>query len=220
MNQSPLPLLAPTFLFRFSVPCYRVDTLFSKKEMELPARNIMPSFGELEDRPVFSDFRLGWNPDGFALSLRVMGKKTSAWCRTTRMEDSDGLRIWFDTRDTGNIHRASRFCHEFMLMPEGGGKEGKKPFGGLIEIQRAKENPKAVAPEQITIHAEKRIDGYLLRAGIPTSALTGFDPTEQQFLGFTYAIMDRELGWQTFTISNEFPFTSDPTLWGRLELVD
>lgn len=215
-----LPLLAPTFLFKFSVPCYRVDTFFSKKDLELPNRNIMPSFGELEERPMFSDFRLGWNEKGFAISLRVLGKKTTSWCRTTRMEDSDGLRLWLDTRDTGNIHRANRFCHEFMLMPEGGGKESKDPFGGLIEIQRAKENPKPIPADAIKIHSQQRIDGYVLRAAIPTSALTGFDPAETHTLGFTYAVMDRELGWQTFTIGNEFPFTSDPTLWGRLELVE
>jgi hypothetical protein len=38
-------------------------------------------------------------------------------------------------------------------------------------------------------------------------------------LGFSYAVMDRELGWQTFTVASEFPFDEDPSLWGTLELV-
>jgi hypothetical protein len=63
------------------------------------------------------------------------------------------------------------------------------------------------------------VDGYLLRAHIPARAITGFDPSEQPRLGFTYAVTDRELGWQTFTVGSEFPFPSDPTLWGSLELL-
>jgi hypothetical protein len=31
--------------------------------------------------------------------------------------------------------------------------------------------------------------------------------------------MDRELGWQTFTVGRELPFAEDPSLWGTLDLV-
>jgi hypothetical protein len=31
-------------------------------------------------------------------------------------------------------------------------------------------------------------------------------------------VVDRELGWQTFTVGPEFPFVEDPSLWGTLEL--
>jgi hypothetical protein len=41
---------------------------------------------------------------------------------------------------------------------------------------------------------------------------------EHPRLGFCYAVMDRELGWQTFTVGPEFPFAEDPSLWGTLEL--
>jgi hypothetical protein len=27
------------------------------------------------------------------------------------------------------------------------------------------------------------------------------------------------LGWQTFSVGNEFPFQEDPSVWGTLELV-
>ena len=86
-------------------------------------------------------------------------------------------------------------------------------------LARARQDPKPVAPERIRIRSEKRIDGYVLRALIPAAAITGYDPQEQPRLGFSYAVTDRELGWQTFTIGSDFPFPSDPTLWGTLELV-
>ena len=38
-------------------------------------------------------------------------------------------------------------------------------------------------------------------------------------LGFTYFVFDRELGQQYFSMGSEFPFASDPSLWGTLELV-
>jgi hypothetical protein len=32
-------------------------------------------------------------------------------------------------------------------------------------------------------------------------------------------VIDRELGWQTFTVGQELPFVDDPSLWGTLDLV-
>jgi hypothetical protein len=37
-------------------------------------------------------------------------------------------------------------------------------------------------------------------------------------LGFNYAVIDRELGWQTFSLGQEYPIREDPSLWGTLEL--
>jgi hypothetical protein len=49
--------------------------------------------------------------------------------------------------------------------------------------------------------------------------LTGFDPVENPRIGFTYAVIDRELGDQTFNCAAEFPYQEDPSLWATLELV-
>ncbi len=83
----------------------------------------------------------------------------------------------------------------------------------------AQRNPKPVAKNTLQIRREQRLGGYILRAAIPAAALTGFDPDQYPRLGFSYAVTDRELGWQTFAVGAEFPFTSDPSLWGSLELV-
>jgi hypothetical protein len=179
----------------------------------------MPSFGELEDRPMFADVRLGWNESGLGLSVRVRGKKQSPWCRESRPEDSDGLSLWISTRSTHNIHRATRFCHWFVLMPQGSGRLSDRPTARLVPIPRARQEPNKIAPDRLVIRSERRVDGYVLRALIRADAMTGYDPQEQPRLGFTYAVTDRELGWQTFTIGSEFPFPSDPTLWGTLDLV-
>ena len=179
----------------------------------------MPSFGELEGRPKFADLRCAWSKDGLLFQLRVSGKRQSVWCRASRIEDSDGLHVWIDTRDMHNIHRASRFCHRFAFLPAGGGSAQDQPLGRLLDIHRARENPKMVADSELRIRAVVSAGGYTLQARIPATALTGFDPQEHPRLGFTYVVLDRELGWQTFSLGTEFPIDEDPSLWGSLELV-
>ena len=87
-----------------------------RRGAELGTEYSLPSFGELEGRHRFADLRMGWNESGLAFELSVSGKAQAAWCRDTRVEDSDGLSIWIDTRDAHNIHRASRFCHRFVFL--------------------------------------------------------------------------------------------------------
>lgn len=212
-------LLAPTFLFRFAVPCRHFEPLWPAKGTELGPEYALPSFGELEGRPKFADVRAAWSQEGLLLTVQVAGKKQNVWCRASRPEDSDGLHVWIDTRDTHNIHRASRFCHRFALLPAGGGSAETQPAARLLMINRARENPKSVADSTLGIRARVRSGGYALQAYLPAAALTGFDPAEHPRLGFTYAVIDRELGWQTFTMGPEFPFDEDPSLWGSLELV-
>lgn len=213
------PLLAPTFLFRFSIPCRRCDPLWSAKGGELGSQYVLPSFGELEGRPKFADLRAAWSDEGLLFTLQVSGKRQSVWCRSSRIDDSDGLHVWIDTRDTHNIHRASRFCHRFAFLPTGGGSSENEPLARLVVINRARENPKSVADSTLRIRSNIHAGGYTLQAHIPAGALTGYEPSEHPRLGFTYAVVDRELGWQTLTMGSEFPIDEDPSLWGSLELV-
>jgi len=217
MNQTPL--IAPTFLFRFAVPIRHLDVAWDNVTLDtLGKAHLLPSFGELEDRPVFANLHGAWNEDGLYFQLDVRGKKQSAWCRETRAQDSDGLHLCVDTRDTHTIHRAGRFCHYFAFLPFGGGRQSQLPVSQMLDINRARENPKPVAPRQLGVRSERRVDGYRLAAHIPATALTGFDTEENRRLGFTFAVIDREMGWQTFSIGAEFPFFEDPSLWGTLEL--
>ncbi|MFT5523441.1 MAG: hypothetical protein ACI9G1_004663 [Pirellulaceae bacterium] len=214
------PILAPTFLFRFSVPCFRTKEKWNETGITLKEKHTLASFGELEGRPLFADLRIGWNEAGIVFNVRVQGKKQPPWCRATRLDDSDGLTVWIDTRDTHNIHRAGKFCHQFVFLPQGSGRDVDEPTARLIQINRAKESPKSIVQSLLQVRSEKRIDGYVLEAFIPAEAITGFDPSEYSKLGFNYAVKDRELNWQTFTIGPEFPIEEDPSLWGTLELVD
>jgi hypothetical protein len=185
----------------------------------LSDEHVLPSFGELEARPLFGDLRAAWSEAGLSFWLRVAGKKQTPWCRASRVEDSDGLHLWIDTRNTRNIHRASRFCHRFIFLPFGRGRRQEDPAAVLVPINRAREQPKPVAHDLLHVLSDKRVDGYTVAAHIQAEAMTGFDPSEHARLGFAYAIVDRELGWQTLSVGPEFPFAEDPSLWATLELI-
>ncbi|MCA9262531.1 MAG: hypothetical protein KDA60_01735 [Planctomycetales bacterium] len=212
-------LIPPTLLFTFSVPCLHIPEIWNA-DLELPEQYRLPSFGELDGRELFADVRLGWNDQGLAVSARVSGKKKAAWCRQSRLTDSDGLSLLIDSRNTRQIHRASRFCHRFVLLPHGHGRNLQQPVVELEPIQRALANPLNPKPQSTKIRAEKRIDGYILRAAISADAITGYDPSESRELGFSYVVLDQELGWQSFNTGPDFPIFADPSLWGMLELID
>ena len=217
-DSRPDPLIDPNFLFRFSVPCLRSRDGWSDQGIQLTRRYLIPSFGELMQRPIFADLCMGWHADGLVFTLRVSGKKHTPWCRSQRIEDSDGLQLWIDTRDTHTIHRAGRFCHRFAFLPFGGGRGQEEPVADWLPVARARETPQPPGPGDLAVRSEKRIDGYLLEGFIAAGALTGYDPEEYPRLGFTYAVVDRELGWQTLSLGPEYSFREDPSLWGTLEL--
>jgi hypothetical protein len=212
-------LITPTMLFRFAAPCHRAESLWSAGGVKLAEKHRLPCFSELAGKEPFADVRLAWGEGGLALNLAVKGKEQAPWCRDSKIEDSDGIQIWIDTRNTQNIHRAGRFCHRFAFLPVGSGRQLNEPTAALLAINRAKESPREIDQRQLRIKAERKADGYLLEVHIPADLLTGFSPADQPAIGFTYAVIDRELGWQTFSVGQELPFAEDPSLWGTLDLV-
>ena len=212
-------LLAPVFLFRFSAPCYYHAGLKLGMGGTLGEKYILPCLGELEGKKRYADLRAAWCETGMMFVLRVEGKAQPPWCRDSRLEDSDGLQLWIDTRNTQNIHRAGRFCHRFAFYPLGAGRKLDEPIAALLAINRCRESPREIDPGSIRVRSERSATGYAIEAFLAADALTGYAPTDQPQIGFTYAVADRELGPQTFSVGPEFPFEEDPSLWGTLELV-
>lgn len=219
-------LIPSAFLFRYSSPCRRVTGKTLDAAGKLGPEHRVPSFGSLDrpgdlERPGgrgFADLRVAWNDEGLYVSLQVTGKRQPLWCRSSRIEDSDGLQLWIDTRDTHNVHRASRFCHRIAFLAGGAGRRLDEPGAALLAINRARESPRPIPDGAIKVASQINTDGYRLHAQIPGQTLTGFDPSEHPKLGFYYVVIDRELGWQTYSLGPEFPVFEDPSLWGTLEL--
>ena len=141
-------------------------------------------------------------------------------CDTKRPGESDGLHVWIDTRNVQNIHRASRFCHHFCLLPASSNGKVGNPFATQIEIARSREAGTLADGKQIKVCAQATKTGYRLQAWFPADILVGFDTEANPRLGFYYHLRDSELGDQFLTVDDEFPFASDPSLWSTLELAD
>lgn len=218
-------LLAPRFLFRFSVPLKKKAPVWADRGVALDESYRLPDLAALDAgtpgaEPAFADIRLAWSPEGLTLNVRVNGKTQPPWCRETRIEESDGLQLWIDTRATHNIHRASKFCHRFAFLPAGAGRGDKEPLADQLLINRARENARPVRPRELRALSKVTTTGYQIAGHVPASALGGYDPSQYPRLGLHYVVIDRELGIQTLANGAEFPAEEDPSCWATAELTE
>jgi hypothetical protein len=214
-------LLPHRFLFRYSFPV-RYEAKLSRTGKSLLALSpecALPDVGALDEARHFGQVRLAWNEKGLGIGVEVRGRKQPLQCDPTAPDISDGLQVWIDTRSTQTIHRASRFCHHFCLLPAGAGRDKRAPVAIQLPIARAREPTPLCDPSEIRLASQIDKAGYRLEAWLPASVLNGYDPEAQPRLGFYYYLRDAELGEQFLTVGAEFPFAYDPSLWSVLELV-
>ena len=213
------PLIDSTFLFRFAAPLLRIPKLPADGRVELGDAWRLESYSELDGRRSLAELRGGWCPNGLAFRLVVSGKRQSLWCRDSQVQESDGLELLVDTRDTKSVHRSGRFHHRFLFLPAGSGPGGLAPTTAWMPVARAREHPGPPPRGSLQARSELRPGGYLLDVVLRSGALTGWDPAEHSRIGFSYVVRDRELGWQTYSLSPEYAFDADPSLWCSLDLI-
>lgn len=214
------PILPPAFFFRFAIGVpYQADLPRKRGSLlNLPESCRLPRVSLSERDPVFGDVRISWNHQGMGISVEVEGKSMPLSGSRDAPAQSDGLQLWIDTRNTQTIHRASRYCHHFCLLP-GEGKKTLAPSAIELPIARAREERPLADGKELLIEAKRHSHGYTLEAWLPAKALVGYEPDSNPQLGFYYLLQDAELGTQVLTVGPEFPFDQDPSLWSTLELV-
>jgi hypothetical protein len=217
------PLLPQAFWFRLAIPCQRIDGIPRSgsrgRLLDLPRSCALPEFVQLDGREAWADVRVAWNSSGLAVAVTVEGKEDPISYDRGISSLTDSVQLWIDTRDTREIHRATRFCHHFtaLLNPSG-------PRGSLgIElrqtpINRAQANAPLCQPESILARAESLRKGWRLELFLPDEVLNGFDPETNRRLGFAYQVTDAEREDQFLSVGREFPISEDPSLWSTLEL--
>lgn len=204
-------------LFRFRFNCARIEKIDPRKMFELPPSCTLPDVCRLEGRPPFALWRVAWNDAGLFFTSSVTRKNQSLWCRPTQILDSDSLQLWVDTRDTHNVHRATRYCHWFVILPTG--PQGRESASGrMLRINRAREDSPTLNRGEIIAHSVIKKGGYELACHLPSHLLNGWSPTEQPNIGFFAAQIDREHGWQTLGTGPELPIAENPSLWATLQL--
>ena len=215
------------FLFRYEFEAQRLQQAPGHKGPPPNLDHLDPlphlaSLSQTTDSPPanpFASLRLGWHETGLAVQMDVTGKTQPPNCTApTAPTASDGLTLWIDTRNTQTIHRASRFCHAFALLPAGGGRGGKRPVIVNCPIARALDEPPAASTGALRIESQVHKDGYRLQGWIAAAALNGWDPDTIDAIGFSYHVHDSELGDQVLALGPEFPCDRDPSLWSVLRL--
>lgn len=216
-----MSLIPHRFLFRIAYPClYRkAMPLKSERLLDLPSEYRIDNFAGIDGLKNFAEVCLAWNELGIGLQVEVRGKEQLPTGNVDRARGSDGVTLWLDTRDARAAHRASRYCHQFHFLPRAGGPGNDEPAFVQAKINRALDDAPLAPTSNVLLKVHHRKAGYLLEAFLPAAALNGFDPDEHRRLGFFVAVRDDELGEQLLSMSAEFPFWEDPSLWSVLDLI-
>jgi hypothetical protein len=178
----------------------------------------LPLLGELDGRRDFAEVWTCWNESGLFFACRVEGRHTPLSCDPKNYWNGDNVRLCIDTRDARTIKRATRTCHQFFLLPAGGGALGDRPVAGTGKLQRAREDAPPTDGARLRVAADVHRAGYTLEAHVPGECLHGFDPADHSRLGFYYIIEDRDLGQQYLTVGDELYWYVDPSTWATVVL--
>jgi hypothetical protein len=211
------PLIPPRQLFRFTSPLRYRKQGWSDDGLRLDEAFRLVPLESLDGNRPFADVRAAWNEAGLYFDVRVAGKRKPVVHRPEWSKRQDSFHVWTDTRDTHNVHRATRFCQHFVVLPVAGPR--RTPRATAVPIERAKELARPVHDDLLPVVVRLRVDGYHLDCHIPADAMVGFSPAEHPRLGFDYSVDDDELGLQTWAVGHPFASSDNPSLWGTLELV-
>lgn len=216
-------LIPQTFWFRFAIRCPRVRGLPRPqgRPLDLPDSCRLPDLGVLEGQTPWVNVWAGWDHAGLGLAFEVTGKNKPIQTDAYAIGGRDEVEVWLDTRDTRDVHRATRFCHRFLAHFRGGVK-GPALSVELTQgkIHRAQADAPIAPASALTTWAEKTKDGHRLEFFFAAGALNGFDPETNRRLGLYYRVGDPERGDRFLAVGREFPVGEDPSMWATLELID
>ena len=214
-----VPTLDPSMLIRLRLQAHRVERRFDSRPEALSDEAILPCLSnELAGHPKFAQVRLAVGTNALFFQCDVQGKKQLPWCRDSRLEDSDGLHVWIDTRNTRDVQRATKYCSRIGFLPMGSGPKADLPHVGWAPINRAKDNPPQPPWNLMSIRSRIADGRYRIVAAVHFDALHGLDSKDFPVVAFYFAVIDRELGWQSLSVPPDGAVAENPSLWAQLIL--
>src|SRR5438477_1377848 len=176
-----MSLVPYRFLFRVAHPCRYVKGIpadDADRLLDLPETCRIDNFAAMDERKNFADVRLAWNEFGLAIQVEVKGKEETPQGSANRLRGSDGVTLWIDTRDSRTSHRASRYCHQFHLLPTGGGPDDDEPVFSQVRINRALQDAPLCSSSGVPFRSVRTRHGYIVEVFLPAAVLNGFDPEQ------------------------------------------
>jgi hypothetical protein len=218
------PTLVPqAFWFRLAVPCWRLEEMKTRLKArtlpEIGPSHRLPDLAGLDGKPGWAEIRAGWSEAGLMFGVRVAGPPRGNLPFDPEL--APGLDVWIDTRDSRDVHRATRFAHRFAASMRAGRSGPATIELTQHTIHRAQADaPRARLEPADTTRGSWSRDGWTLDWLVPASNLHGFEPESNRRLGFLAIVRDPARGEQFLGVGREFPVESDPSLWITLELRD
>ncbi len=215
-------LLPQPFWFRVAQSSRRIEAIPRSRGrlLDLGATEELFDQGLLDGRPGSVKARSAWNSRGLGFSFELLDKLGEISPEPSRASGIDTVQLWVDTRDTRTVHRATRFCHRFVitLMPG----VGRALDVAIVQkpIARALADPPMTSAAQVVSRADRTQSGWRLELWLPAEALVGFDPEENRRLGLAFQVTDPDRGEFYSGVGREFPIGEDPSLWATLILAD
>lgn len=217
--EAPKVQLPARLMFRFQLRARRHPGLDKRQPFELDDSYALPPLFAVDGIVQPVTLRLAWHEAGLLLDTEVRGKTREVWCRENQLVNSEGVRVWINTRPLGDVRRAGKFCRQLALLPFGGGKNRNEPVCGQLAINRAKEQAPVIEGDRIRAAGRKLPDGYRMTVFLDAATLTGYSPKETPMLGLNVSVIDFERGNVTLSVDGKLPYDEDPSLWPNVELV-
>ncbi len=107
-------LIPQTFWFRVALDCRRLDGMPKDRDkgrlLGLPESCTLPSFRQLDHPTDWVRVQAAWSPTGLGFCFELTEKVGQISAGEATVLAGDSVTLWIDTRDTRNVHRATRFC--------------------------------------------------------------------------------------------------------------
>lgn len=207
-----LPSLLPLEFFSIEAQLYFSKSPPSLKTMR---RNyLLPDASEWLGEESFADVAIAWN--GAGLFVAVFVDQAFEESLYPRFSEGDAFELFLDTRDLKTAGFATRFCHQFVFLPQTvQGIQAQE----LTHFRTEDTHPLCDASElQVSTEFSKK--SYEMQIFIPAQCLHGYDPSSFERIGLTYRIHRAKGAPQHFSLSSQhFTLEQHPRLWATFKFV-
>ena len=210
MFQQNFPSLNPVQFFAVSADCHPLAKGGLYPSMK---SHFLPGTSDLTGEECFAKIAIGWSDEG--IGVRLVTHQPAVRSFYPEFDQGDSVEFFFDTRDLKSAGFNTRFCHQFLFLPqsvEGVNKCEMTHF-------RTDDRHPLCDSQDLQCNSELKKKEYSLSIFIPSHCLHGYDPKQFNRLGFTYRIHRFGGLPQHFSVvSQDYQIDQHPSLWGSLFL--
>jgi hypothetical protein len=205
-----LPSLAPLEFFNLEG---QLSYCKSPPSAKLMRRSfLLPNTWQWLAEERFADVAISWSEAGIFLAVFVDKPFEQAFY--PRFQEGDAVEFFFDTRDLKTAGFATRFCHQFVFLPQ--------TVQGIVAQEithfRTEDTHPLCDCSDLQVVAQMEKKDYALQIFIPAHCLHGFDPSSFERVGFTYRIHRYQGAPQHFALSSQhFSLEQHPRFWASFK---